>query len=68
MIGMTIDRCDAKSPGGITEEGKLPKKGTQCGLQKGHDGDHCAIIPNGYPWSYKPARKAPTLTQFNLEG
>jgi hypothetical protein len=49
-----MERCPAKSPGGVTPEGRLPRKGTQCGLWKGHDGEHTVLIPTGAPWWPKP--------------
>ena len=56
----TMERCEARSPGGITDYGQLPKKGVQCGLHKGHSGDHCVIIPTGYPWSYEAPKRKPS--------
>jgi hypothetical protein len=53
-----LERCEARSPGGVTETGTLPRKGTQCGLERGHDGDHTVLIPSGYPW-FGRATKAP---------
>ena len=46
-----MKRCQSLSPGGTTRKGQLPKKGTQCGLEEGHDGLHSVLIPTGYPWS-----------------
>ena len=43
-------RCSVRSPGGSTEDGRLPREGTQCGLPAGHDGEHTALIPSGVPW------------------
>jgi hypothetical protein len=43
-------RCPATSAGGSTPDGQLPAKGTQCGLDAGHDGDHSILIPSGAPW------------------
>jgi hypothetical protein len=43
-------RCPAMSPGGVTPEGTLPRPGTQCGLDAGHDGDHTVLIETGAPW------------------
>jgi hypothetical protein len=51
-------RCPAKSPGGMTPEGRLPRKGTRCGLDAGHDGDHTVLIPSGAPWWPTPRLKA----------
>ncbi len=44
-------RCPATSPGGSTNDGQLPRKGAQCGLPEGHDGEHSVLIPTGAPWS-----------------
>jgi hypothetical protein len=44
------ERCPAKSPGGMTPDGVLPRKGTQCGNYKGHAGDHTVLIPTAAPW------------------
>ena len=49
-------RCPARSPGGVTKDGTLPRKGTQCGLWQGHDGDHTVLIPTGAPWWPQPKR------------
>lgn len=49
-----LQRCEARSPGGSTDEGQLPAKGTQCGLPAGHDGEHCVLIPTGAPWFPRP--------------
>lgn len=43
-------RCQARSPGGSTEDGQLPRKGTQCGLFAGHEGEHTIMIPSEAPW------------------
>ena len=44
-------RCSAKSPGGTTDDGILPRKGSQCGLHAGHDGEHSVLVPSDAPWS-----------------
>jgi len=61
-----MKRCQSLSPGGMTKSGKLPKKGTQCGLEEGHDGLHTVLIPTGYPWAKKdqPSTSPPTSTLF----
>lgn len=46
-----IERCPHRSPGGVDLDGRLPRKGTRCGLWAGHDGPHTVLIPTGYPWS-----------------
>lgn len=45
-----LQRCQGRSPGGSTSDGQLPTKGTQCGLEAGHDGEHSILIPSGAPW------------------
>jgi hypothetical protein len=50
-------RCPATSPGGTTRSGQLPRKGAQCGLDKGHDGEHNVLIESGSPWWPKPKEK-----------
>lgn len=47
---LTRERCPARSPGGVTPTGTLPRKGTQCGLERGHDGDHTILIETSAPW------------------
>lgn len=56
-------RCDARSPGGVTDEGILPRKGLQCGLPKGHDGEHNALVPTGAPWAKSAAKVRPKSKQ-----
>jgi hypothetical protein len=46
----TRTRCPARSPGGVAPDGTLPQKGTQCGLDAGHDGDHTVLMESGAPW------------------
>lgn len=49
------ERCTARSPGGgITKDGKLPRKGKRCGNYVGHHGDHTVLQPTGAPWFGKP--------------
>lgn len=43
-------RCPARSPGGTTAIGTLPRAGAQCGLDEGHDGEHTVLISSGAPW------------------
>jgi hypothetical protein len=43
-------RCEARSPGGRSEDGRLPRKGTRCGNYEGHDGPHTVLIPTDAPW------------------
>jgi len=59
---MTLKRCPVRSPGGVTPDGRNPRKGTQCGLEAGHDGDHTVLIPTGYPWAPGAAPPAPDPT------
>lgn len=44
-------RCRARSPGGSSDDGQLPAKGVQCGLEAGHDEDHTVFIPSNVPWA-----------------
>jgi hypothetical protein len=46
----TRTRCPARSPGGVSPDGTLPRKGTQCGLDAGHDGDHTVLMKSSAPW------------------
>lgn len=48
-------RCPARSPGGVTNDGTLPRKGAQCGLPEGHDGEHTSLVPTGAPWAKQPS-------------
>lgn len=48
-------RCPARSPGGVTKDGTLPR-GLQCGLPQGHVGEHTLLIPTGAPWFPVAAR------------
>lgn len=52
-----LKRCPKRSPGGVTPSGTLPRKGTQCGLPAGHDGEHTILIPSGAPWFPKTKMK-----------
>lgn len=45
-----LQRCPARSPGGLTPEGRNPRKGTQCGNYAGHGGAHTVLIPSNAPW------------------